>query len=240
VRTPADVERNFFLSGYLGTAPNGLPFFARFNANRDFKSETLQGYELGYRQLFGKKIFLDAAAFFNQYGDLFSEEVTGGPFVETSPSPTHILLPARFGNSLKGTTSGGEIAPEWRPASFWRLRGSYSFLSMHIKKAPGSPDIGSAPQIEGTSPQHQVSIQSAFDIPRSISLDLQYRYVSALPGQKVPAYQTADARIAWQWKNVTLSVAGRNLLQPYHFEFGADPGFVGIKRAAYGKVEWRR
>ncbi|MGH9637909.1 MAG: TonB-dependent receptor plug domain-containing protein, partial [Candidatus Angelobacter sp.] len=47
VRTPADVERDFFLSGFIGTAPGGLPFFARFNANRDFRSETLKGYEAG-------------------------------------------------------------------------------------------------------------------------------------------------------------------------------------------------
>ncbi|HEU5452300.1 MAG TPA: hypothetical protein VFU76_09960 [Terriglobales bacterium] len=100
-------------------------------------------------------VYVDVAGFFNQYSSLFSEEITGAPFVETNPAPTHLLLPAQFGNSLEGNTSGGEIAPEWRPASFWRLRGSYSFLVMHIRPAPGSLDIGSAPGIQGSSPRHR-------------------------------------------------------------------------------------
>lgn len=242
VRTPADVERNFFLSGFLGTNPGPptLPFFARFNANRAFRPETLQGYEAGYRHLFGKNFYVDVAGFFNQYGNLFSEDITGVPFVENAPAPPHWLLPAQFGNDLEATTAGGEIAPEWRPANFWRLRGSYSFLAMHIRKAPGSLDIGSGPITQGSSPQHQVELQSSFDLPKAVSFDLMYRYVSALPGQMVPAYHTADARLAWQIKTVTLSVVGENLFQPSHFEFGADPGFVGIERGVYGKIEWRK
>src|SRR5579862_8716233 len=50
VRTPSDGERDFFLSGFIGFS-QGLPFFARFNANRTFHSEQLNGYELGARKL---------------------------------------------------------------------------------------------------------------------------------------------------------------------------------------------
>ena len=239
VRTPADIERNFFLSGYVGNGPGGIPFFARFNANRNFRSEILRGYEAGYRHLFGNSVFLDIDGFFNQYSDLFSEDITGPIFLEATPAPPHLLLPAKFGNDLEGTTSGAEIAPEWRPAPWWRLRGSYSFLSMHIKKTPGSLDVGTAPVIEGSSPQHQLVLQSSWDIPHSINLDLFYRYVSALPGQKVSAYHTADARLAWRTGPVTLSFVGRNLLQPYHYEFGADPGLIGIKRSFFARLEFR-
>ena len=168
LRTPSDGERDFFLTGFIGTTADGTPFFARFNANPNFKSEKLNGYELGYRRLFGKNLYLDIAGFYNQYYDLFSEEITGAPFVENDPAPTHILLPAQFGNSLVGSTAGGEIAPEWRPTSFWRLRGSYSFLQMVLKKSPGSLDVGSGPMIAGSSPEHQVLIQSSFDLPKRI------------------------------------------------------------------------
>jgi len=240
VRTPSDVERDFFLSGFVGPGPGGVPLFARFNANRDFHSEILQGYELGYRRLISKEVFVDIAGFFNQYFDLLSEDIVGGPFLESTPTPPHFLIPAEFGNGLKGTTEGGEVAPEWRPTTFWRLRGSYSFLEMHIERGAGSLDVGSAPGIEGSSPQHQVSAQSAFDLPKALSLDLMYRYVSALPGQMVPAYHTADARLAWQVKSLTFSVVGNNLFQPWHYEFGNDPGLIGIKRAVYGEIQWRR
>ena len=241
VRTPSDGERDFFLSSLIGTA-DGLPFFARFNANRNFQSEQLNGYEAGFRQLIGKKVYVDVATFFNRYLDLFSENVTGAPYVESIPAPTHVLLPAEFGNGLQGQTKGIEIAPEWQATSFWRLRGSYSYLHMNIEKGPGSMDIGTAPSIMGSSPQHEVSADSAFDIRKSFELDLIVRYVSALPAQSVPAYTTGDANFQWNFSpHLGLTVTGRNLFQPHHPEFSGDPGpLVEIKRSVYAQVSWTR
>jgi len=242
VRTPADVERDFFLSGFIGPGPGGLPFFARFNANRNFRSEQLNGYELGYRQLLTKTLYVDIAGFYNHYSDLFSEDITGGPFVENIPAPTHILLPAEFGNGLLGTTKGVEIAPEWRPTHFWRLRASYSYLQMDIKKSQNSLDVGSAPGINGSSPKHEVMVQSGFDISKSFTLDVDYRYISALSGQMVPAYSTAGANFGWRFaEHFRLSVVGQNLLQPHHAEFNGEPGpIVQIKRSAYGQITWQK
>ncbi len=241
VRTPADVERDFYLASFIGTAPNGLPLFARFNANRNFQSERLNGYELGYRRLLKSKLYLDIASFFNQYRNLLSEDLAGPIFLEDTPAPPHLLLPAEFGNGLVATTEGGEIAPEWQPTKFWRLTGWYSFLEMHVKKAPGSADLGSAPGVQGSSPQHQVLLQSALDLPKSVSFDFQIRYVSALPALTVPAYWTGDANLGYSLtKQLRLSIVGNNLFQPFHYEFNYDPlGLVGIERSVYGKITWQ-
>ena len=93
----------FFLPDLSAPPPVALPFFARFNANRNFRSEKLNGYELGFRRLLGRNIYLDIAGFYNQYYDLFSEELTGAPFIENDPAPTHVLLPAQFRNGLVGS-----------------------------------------------------------------------------------------------------------------------------------------
>jgi iron complex outermembrane recepter protein len=241
VRTPSDAERNFFLTGFISTI-NGVPFFARFNANPNFRSEQLNGYEAGYRRLLTRKIYFDLAAFYNHYSDLFSEDITGPPFVEDNPPPTHLLLPAEFGNGLLGSTRGVEIAPEWKPLNFWRLGASYSFLQMEIQKSPYSLDVGSGPGIEGSSPRHQAAAQSQLDFAKHFSLDLTYHYVSALKAEKVLAYSTADARFAWQLnEHFQLAVEGQNLLQPHHPESAGDPGpLVGVKRNVYGQVTWKQ
>lgn len=242
IRTPSDAEENFSLAGFIGIAPNGIPYFARFNPNQGFRPEQLNGYELGYRRLVGPNLYLSLSTFYNHYSSLFSEDITGAPFLETNPAPTHILLPAQFGNGLWGETSGGEIAPEWQVTDSWRLRGSYSFLEMHLKKTPNSLDIGSAPGIVGSSPRHQVLVQSSFDLPKAVSLDLLYRYVSALPGQSVRAYSSADISVGWNFTSqFRLSAVGQNLLQPHHAEFGTDPGpLVQIKRSAYAQITWQK
>ena len=242
VRTPSDSERDFNLSGFGGTAPNGLPLFARFNANPNFQSEKLNGYELGYRRLVGKATYVDVTGFHNSYDDLFSEEITGPAFIENNPAPPHVLIPAQFRNGLFGSTSGVEIAPEWKPTSYWRLRGSYSFLQMDLKKKADSLDVGTPPIIEGSSPRHQLLVQSGFDLPKRVTLDLSFRYISALPGQMVPAYSTGDIHVGWRIsQQIQLSIVGLDLMQPHHFEFGSDPGpLVGIKRSYYAKLTWNR
>jgi iron complex outermembrane receptor protein len=242
LRTPSDAEANFNLSGYIGTTGDGTPYFARFNANPQFASEQLNGYELGYRRLFGQKIYFGVAGFYNHYHDLFSEDLAGSTFLETSAGSTHLLLPAQFRNDLRGATKGVEFDPEWRPTSFWRLRGSYSYLHMNVDKLPGSGDVGTSAGIQGSSPQHQVTVQSGIDLSKKLQLDLTYRYISALPGQRVQAYSTGDARLGWQFsRQFELAFVGRNLFQPSHAEDGGDPGpLVGIRRSAYAKLTWRR
>ena len=241
LRTPSDAERAFYLTGFIGLTPTGMPFFARFNPNPNFRSEELNGYEAGYRQLMGKQFYFDLAAFYNHYGDLFSEDIVGAPYLENTPPPPHLLLPAQFANGLLGNTRGIELAPEWRPKDFWRLALSYSFLQMELNKSPGSLDVGTASIIEGSSPRHQVTAQSDFDL-KTFSLDLTYRFVSALPAQNINSYSTGDARLTWRYRPyLHFSVVGRNLFQPYHYEYASDPGpNVGIKRSVYGQITWQR
>ena len=241
LRTPSDSEENFSLLGYIGTS-NGLPFFARFNPIPAFAPEQLNGAELGYRYLIAKNVFFDLTGFYNHYHDVFSEDLAGSIYLETNPGPPHYLLPADFGNGLRGYTKGGEIAPEWRPKDFWRLRASYSYLHMNLGRAPGSQDIGTAAATVGSSPQHEATVQSAFDISKKLQLDLTYRFVSALPGQGIQSYSTGDARVGWRFNaHLDLSIAGQNLFQPSHYEDGGDPlGLVGIKRSVYAKLTWRR
>lgn len=243
VRTPSDSEEDFYLLGNTGLTVNGLTFLARFNANNDFRPEQMNGYELGYRRLLGTKFYIDLAGFYNRYHDLFDEEFAGPIFLEDSPEPPHYLLPARFGNGLMGYTKGVEVAPQWSPAKFWRLTGSYSFLHMNIGRAPGSGDVGSFPEINGSSPQHQVTLQSDFDLSKTVQLDLGYRYVSGLPYFNISGYSTGNARLAWRFTpRMEISMVGENLLQPYHFEYGGEPGspLVGIKRSAYAMIRWGR
>jgi iron complex outermembrane receptor protein len=243
LRTPADVERDFNLSSFLGDdASNGLPIFARFSANPAFRSEQLNGYELGYRSIAGPKFYFDIGGFYNHYGDLFSEDVLGPPIIETNPAPTHVLIPAQFGNGLVASTTGVEVTPEWRLASWWRLRGSYSFLDMHVEKGTNSKDIGSAPTVQGSSPEHQALIQSGFDLPKSVSVDMQVRYVSALPGIQVPSYWTGGATGQWAaTRHIRLKVVGQNLFQPHHVEFVYDPGApTGIRRGFYAQMTFNK
>ena len=244
VRTPSDAEENFTLSGYLGPTPFGLQAFAAFLPNPNFAPEQLNGYELGYRRLVSKSVLVDIAGFLNHYHDLFDEEIITDAFsLSDTPVPLHLLLPAQFRNGLLGHTAGVEIAPEWRPAKFWRLRGSYSYLDLVLGMAPSSKlALSTIPSIDGGSPKHQVTASTAFDLGKKLQFDFSYRYITALGGLGIPAYSSADARLAWQvWPGLQLALTGQNLLQAHHVEYSADDGpNVAIKRSAYLQLTWRK
>ena len=237
VRTPSRVEEDLQLTGLA--VPTPLTFF-RIIGDRKFSSESLIGYEAGYRSLVAPKFHVDIAAFYNNYDHLLSIE-PGAPFSESSPPPPHTVIPFFFRNGLLGHTAGFEIAPDWTPTRPWRLRGSYSFLHIDLDKKASSQDTSSANSTQGSSPHHQVAIQSSLDLPKKLEFDQTLRYVSSLPAQLVRAYTTADVRFSWHaTRSLDVSVVGQNLFQPHHAEFGGDPGpLVGIERSAYIKLTWQ-
>jgi hypothetical protein len=70
-------------------------------------------------------------------------------------------------------------------------------------------------------------------------LDLAGRHVSALRGQRIPAYTVFDARLAWRPSPpLEISVSGRNLGPASHEEFGGEfnPTGSAIKPAVYAAV----
>jgi iron complex outermembrane receptor protein len=229
VRTPSRVDRDVAAS----SAPNpALPFFARLLGKKDFDSEKVMAYELGYRIQPTDRLFVDLAAFYNRYDDLFSVE-TGTPFLE----PGRLIFPFQFDNKMKARVYGAELAADWRWLDWWRWRFSYSYLQINLTSKRGSNDTITAPGTEGGSPHNQISLTSFVNLPGDLQLDGMFRYVDNLPGQNVGRYFNLDLRLGWHaTKNVELSLVGQNLLQGHHAEWG---GGTEIQRGVYTKVAWR-
>ena len=238
VRTPSDNEEALQTTTLLSADPLA---FSRTQGDGRFTSETLVGYEGGYRSLISQSFSLDVAAFYNRYNHLLSLE-PGTPFSEDIAGTPALIYPYVNGNGVRGTTSGFEIAPDWKPAAWWQLQGSYSWLRMDMSTGPGSRDTTTVGSLEGSSPHNQVKIQSWFDLRRNLEFSVTWRYVSALPYYLVTGYQTGDARIAWRpVPHVEFAVTGQNLMQPHHAEFGGDPGpLVGIKRNVFASLTFRK
>ena len=238
VRTPSDIEDTLQTTTLLSAVPLA---FSQTTGDGKFTSETLLGYNGGYRSLITNNFSLDFAVFFNQYDHLLSLEPVA-PFVENDQGTPATIYPYINGNGLKGTTSGFEIAADWKPAPWWRVESSYSLLRMNLHTLPTSSDTTTVALDEGASPHHQAQLQSYFDLSRNLEFSLTFRYVGALPYYLVPGYETFDARIAWRpVKHVEFAVIGRNLLQPRHFEYGGDPGpLVAIKRNVLASLTFRK
>jgi len=236
LRTPGRVDRDLSLVGYVpGFTP---PLFAEIAGNPNFKPEVLIGWEAGYRQLLGRQFYIDLAAFHNQYDDLESFGAVTLTF-PTAPYP-HTLVTEYFDNGLRGVSDGIEIAPDWKPFNWLDLRGSYSYLNIHVHSKPGFNQAAYAATYEGSSPDHQASVQAIISPRPGFEIVPDYRFVSSLPALQIPHYNTADLNVIYHLKeHVALSATGRNLLQPHHQEFtGNNSNAVGIRRSFFGTVNW--
>lgn len=239
IRIPSRLDRDLRLTGNAAASP---PTFVRIAGSADFDTEKVIAWEAGYRRLLRQRLYVDIATFANRYDDL-NGFGAAAVFVESTPPPTRTVIQYQFTNAVQGESWGVEVAPTWIPTGWWEVKGAYSFLDLTLENKPGFNDpanVGNARSRSESSPRHQGFLQSTLHVPGRIQLTQTFRAVGALKGQNVPAYQTLDLLGAWSISDdLTLSLAGQNLLDADHPEFGGTPGLIGIPRSLYATITWR-
>ena len=235
VRVPTRLERDVDIAA---SDPAQNPV-VKLLGSRAYGSEVLVAYELGYRWQLGQALFLDLAAYYNDYHGLDSLELDA-PFVD--PQSGQTVVPIVNKNLTDGVTKGGEASLTLRPDRSWRLVGNYTYVLISLK--PHGRDLNGGLATEGFTPRNQVGLQSFLDLPAHFQLDAFFRYASSLPatrtlpaGQDVPAYATLDLHLSWRgWKGLELSLVGRSLLQDHHREFS---GGSEVQRSVYARIAGR-
>jgi iron complex outermembrane receptor protein len=219
VRTPSRIDTEFFI-------PGQAPFL--LVGNKNFDSEELVAYEVGYRADVTTRLSYSVSAFYNDYDKLRSLE----------PSPATIF-PFRTGNELRGNTYGVELWGNYRINDWWRLSGGYNYFKKDLELSSDSEDILSLDALR-KDPRYQFSLRSSMNLPRNMELDLTFRSVGSLAATDVPSYSALDARFGWKMtKNVALSVTGFNLLDRRHPEFDTLSNRSEFRRSVYMEVSWQ-
>jgi iron complex outermembrane receptor protein len=218
VRTPTRIDQDLVAPNPAFGPPVLLP-------NRDFGSETLVAYELGYRIKPATYLSFDAAGYYNVYGNLRS--------VEPLPNGTFNIQ-----NKLQGESYGGSLAAKWQIADWWRVDGSVSLFHVDIRRTEGGMDINNGTS-ESNDPECSFVIHSAMDLPWHVRFDTFLRYVDDLPHPHTESYLTADARIAWSpVKNCEVAIVGRNLFDDRRPEFVTTTGTREVERTVYATFKW--
>jgi iron complex outermembrane receptor protein len=127
-----------------------------------------------------------------------------------------------------------ELSGNFQATDWWRLRGGYTYLDKNIW-ATSPAVLRGSDTFEANDPTHQVLFQSIMDLPWHFQFDAVARYVTELQSPAIQAYFTMDIRVAWQFKNLEISLVGQNLCDNQHPEFTSQE----IPRSVYGKVTWR-
>ena len=241
VRTPSRGEIDERFNGTVyETTP--LTLVAVFG-NREFRSESLVAFDLGYRTHVGDQLTLDLAGFYNVYDDLRTGELELPPWeMEETPAPAHLLAPVITDNKLHGITYGLEAVANWQALDTWRLHAAYTYLQMDMELDEGSLDPAATTWDE-ENPNHQVTVRSSWDALNGLSLDAALRYMDELPILDTDRYLAADVRLGWHpIEQGELFLVGQHLLAGPHMEFPRQnvislPGQV--RSGVYGGMSWQ-
>jgi iron complex outermembrane receptor protein len=217
VRGPSRLDADAYI-------PRDAPFL--LEGGPDVRSEVATVAELGYRGQPAPELSWSATAFHTDYDDLRSVEIT--------PSGTSVV----FANGMEGETSGVEMWGSYQALPGWRLSAGYTAMKDRLRLKPGSNDI-TGPTAVGKNPAHTWQLRSALTIAANRELDIAVRHVAALSSPDVPAYTAVDARFGWRLKpNLELSLAGVNLLDADHGEYGPIETRGRIPRSVFLQLLW--
>lgn len=214
--------------------------------SRNYGSESVVAYELGYRVKPNSVTTLDISSFYNDYSKLRTYDGVGG-------IPT-------AGNNGYGESYGFEIDGKWQVFDTWRVEASYDYLKMTLHLNQASNELTTATNFdpleatEGTSPRNQFRFRSLLNLTPKLEFDNMFFYVSSLTksgssnsstaGYKhyntgIQPYTRWDTRLGYLVnKNLDLSAGVQNVLDNRHQEFtaGLFNNTVQVGRTYYLKA----
>ena len=193
VRTPSRADRELV----------GLPILAR---SAGFESEKLLAFEGGYRGQLSRTSTLSISAYYNQYSDIRSTELTNGQ------------LPIQLRNGIRGHSYGVEAWGTQQLSRGWRVSAGLNLLGKQFRPKAGVTDIGNMSAI-GRDPNYKLMLRSQLDLTDRLTLDMDVRAVDGLKDRRIPSYVEAGARLGYRLTDsLELFVAGNNLLHDRHLE----------------------
>jgi iron complex outermembrane receptor protein len=213
VRSPSRFDREFFF-------PATEPHFIR--GGPDFRSETADVVELGYRSQLGDHVSVSVTGFHHWY-----DHLRGG-----RPAPQGGVF---VSNAAKARTWGMEAWATARVANAWEIAAGVLELRQHRELRPGFSG-SSTLRDQGNDPEHQVLLRATRRFGEHHQVSAFARYVSALPAPAVPDYVQLDAR--WSYRpsrHVELGVGARNLLDERHAEL--EPA-NGLPQSEFGRAAY--
>ncbi len=240
VRTPSEFEDGGRITIAVDPTSPPYPRLYTLNGSDSFDSEELIAYEVGYRWLPSANLSFDLALYYNDYDQL----LTADPY---SMQTFNTLF---LQNRLYGSTYGLELAAEWQPVDRLQCKLAYTYIGFDLKLDGANIHSELDSIVEETSPRHQLSLQTSYEIREGLRLNLWARYVGDLKSSKsilargethADAYLEMDVNVSWQMtEQLELMVAGQNLLNSSHLEyiseFSTPP--IEVERGVYAKLTY--
>ncbi len=199
----------------------------------EFKPESVQSYEIGYKALLGQKLLVDAYYYFSEYKNFLSRrDVVQNPGT-----------PSQQGYSIVVNSPSKVKASGWGLGVEYILPKNFS-LSANVS----SDELGDVPDKFLTSlntPKYRTNLSlsnSGFGSQNRLGFNISWRwqdkfyYENDFASGDVPAYHTLDAQVSYRKPEIksTFKIGASNLLNQYYRTSMGNPSIGGLYYVSFG------
>ncbi|HWV14859.1 MAG TPA: TonB-dependent receptor [Cellvibrio sp.] len=200
VRAPSRIDRDLYSPGNAPYIQVGGP---------EFRSEIAYTSEIGWRAQLGQSFNYSLVAHYSEYDHLRSLD-------QTSSGQLAV------GNGTEAKTSGLEALANFQLTPDLSFDAGAVYFDKQM-------NIDFEPFLASDDGHFQWQLGTSWRLQENQHLQINLRHVSELPFPKVPAYTSLDMHFNWRLsQKIELSLAGRNLNDPYHEEFAMQSGVVSL------------
>lgn len=236
VYTPTSVAE--FGASVLAGAPN--PSLLQQQTFGQFKPETVNSYELGYKGLFNKRILVDLYGYYSQYQDLIGrvsviQSNTGNPLdIITKQDYTGFSVSVNSINRIH--TYGFGLSIDYLLPNNFAISGNISTDHIHNKDSTFTTYFN--------TPDYRFNIglsNSGFGYAKRFGFNVQYRWQDSYYTESdfkqgpVSAFGTIDAQINYKLPSVRsmIKLGATNLLDHYYVSQYGNPAIGGLYYVSY-------
>lgn len=204
--------------------------------------ETVSSYEIGYKGLLGKKLLVDAYAYYSQYKDFLATIGVGQSNQLAAPSPAHLLSSFTTTNfSYIQNTTGVVKAMGWGIGLEYQLIKNYTIYGNVF-----SDDLRDAPTDLVTffnAPKYRVNVGLRNDnVYKNIGFNIVAKwqdnnyYEGTFVSGTLPYFTWVDAQVSYRPAGTksTFRIGGTNLGNNYYRTGFGSPAVGGLYYLSYG------
>ncbi|MDF3076637.1 MAG: TonB-dependent receptor [Sphingobacteriaceae bacterium] len=215
-----NTNKGYTLSSINAFKASGNPAQLQKYTFGDFKPESVQAYEIGYKTLVNNKLLVDAYYYYNSYKDFISTLILLQPGASTPADPTGLGSAKTFStvvnNPDKVSSQGAALGLDYLINKF-DLSGNVSYNTLN--------ENNSALQNEFNTPKYRFNVGlSNREIFKNTGFNIAYRWQdkfnwsSTFAAGEVPAFSTLDGQVSYRIPTykTTFKLGGSNILNHYY------------------------
>ncbi len=212
----------------------------------DFKPESSQSFEVGYKGLIEKRLLIDAYTYIATYRDFISSvSVIQARVAPTTAASVFDLLDAnkRIGYSISVNTPGNVHTSGWGVSAEYLLPKNYSVSGNLYSDVIGALPAGFVSYFN--TPKYRTNLafnNSGFGMDNRFGFSVVYRWVDSFFYEgtfavgNIPSYSTLDAMVSYKLpaSKSLIKLGATNLTNSYYRTGFGNPSIGGLYYISFG------